>query len=168
MKNDESYILFQLAGATYGIPSLAVLHIEMVEHITAVPNAHQAIDGVVFSRGRLVPVLNLRTRFGFPRETPHAQTRIIVALANGRSVGLMVDSAREFKNIPRESLRPISESLTGLATNYLKGLVTADDRLILLLDLDAALDLDREPSLAAALANVGEAQTNQIAPAITN
>ena len=56
----ESYVLFELAGSIYGIPSQNVQHIDMFEHVTRVPNANPAIDGVVFSRGQVIPALNLR------------------------------------------------------------------------------------------------------------
>ena len=54
----ESYVLFELAGSLYGMPSHSVRHIEMLEHITLVPNANPAIEGVVFSRGQVIPALN--------------------------------------------------------------------------------------------------------------
>src|SRR6478672_7070671 len=73
----ETYILFDLAGATYAIPSVNVQHVEMLEHVTMVPNAHRAIEGVVFSRGQVIPALNLRVRFGFPREERSLRTRVI-------------------------------------------------------------------------------------------
>src|SRR5690349_7164047 len=86
----ESYILFELAGTTYAIPSFHVLHIEMVEHVTIVPNAHRAIDGVVFSRGQVIPALNLRVRFGFERQPANMRTRILFARVHQRIVGLIV------------------------------------------------------------------------------
>jgi purine-binding chemotaxis protein CheW len=113
MDTNESYVLFELAGSIYGIASQNVRHIEMFEHVTLVPNANPAIDGVVFSRGQVIPALNLRTRFGFPRQERTLQTRIIFASVDERTVGLVVDSAREFRNLPTESVRPIEETLTG-------------------------------------------------------
>src|SRR5688572_9433016 len=118
----ETYVLFELAGATYAIPSSNVRHIEMLEHVTLVPNAHRAIDGVVFSRGQVIPALNLRVRFGFPRVDATLRTRLIFAQLQQRLVGLVVDSAREFKKISAASVRPIETTLTGVAGNYLKGL----------------------------------------------
>src|ERR1700744_3450511 len=107
----ESYVLFELAGSVYGIPSQSVRHIEMFEHVTLVPNANPAIDGVVFSRGQVIPALNLRVRFGFSRENNTLRTRIIFATVHDRTVGLIVDAAREFKTIAGESIRPIEETL---------------------------------------------------------
>jgi purine-binding chemotaxis protein CheW len=150
----ETYVLFELAKAIYAIPSSSVQHIEMLEHVTLVPNAHRAIDGVVFSRGQVIPALNLRVRFGFPRLDRDMRTRVIFAQTQQRIVGLIVDSAREFKKIPATAIRPIEQALTGVAGNYLKGLTTIDNRLILILDLDAVLNLDKDESLATSLSEI--------------
>src|SRR6476469_6185751 len=116
----ESYVLFDLAGSVYAIPSQSVQHIEMYEHVTLVPNANPAIDGVVFSRGQVIPALNLRARFGFPKQERTLRTRIIFARVHDRTVGLIVDSALDFQNLPAESIRPIEEALTGINGKYLK------------------------------------------------
>ena len=138
----QPYVLFELAGSLYASPSASVQHIEMLEHVTLVPNANPAIDGVVFSRGRVIPALNLRTRFGFPRRDKTLQTRIVFATVHDRTVGLIVDSAKEFLNLPAASIRPIEETLSGINGRYLKAVTKAADRLVLVLDLDAVLNLD--------------------------
>src|SRR5689334_21662978 len=138
----ESYVLFELGGSLYGIPSANVLHIDMFEHVTRVPNANPAIDGVVFSRGQVIPALNLRVRFGFPREAHTVQTRIVFATVHGRVVGLIVDSARDFKDLPTQSIRPIEQTLTGINGKYLRVVTSVAGRLVLLLDLEAVLNLD--------------------------
>ena len=78
----------------------------MVEHVTPVPNAPPFVDGVVFSRGQVVPAVNLRARFGFERAEYDLRTRLLVVQHGGRSVGLVVDAAREFVSHPRR--RPSS------------------------------------------------------------
>lgn len=135
-------MLFELADSIYGIPSHSVMHIEMFEHVTLVPNANPAIDGVVFSRGQVIPALNLRTRFGFPKKETSLRTRIIFTTVHDRTVGLIVDSAREFQNLPANSIRPIEETLTGINGNYLKAVTKVGERLVLLLDLKAVLNVD--------------------------
>lgn len=137
----ESYVLFELAGSLYGLPSRNVRHIEMFEHVTLVPNANPAIDGVVFSRGQVIPALNLRVRFGFPREANSVRTRIVFATIHQRTVGLIVDSAREFKNISNDQIGPIEETLTGINGKYLKAVTKIDGRLVLVLDLEAVLNV---------------------------
>ena len=138
----ESYVLFELAGSVYGIPSESVRHVEMFDEPTLVPNANPAIDGVVFSRGQVVPALNLRARFGFPREKASVRTRIVFATVHGRTVGLIVDTAREFQNLPTDSIGPIEETLTGIQGKYLKAVTNVGGRLVLILDLQAVLNVD--------------------------
>src|SRR5579859_1029844 len=138
----ESYIVFELAGSVYGIPSQNVQHVDMFEHVTLVPNSNPAIEGVVFSRGQVIPALNLRTRFGFPRQEKTLRTRIVFATVHGRTVGLIVDSAREFKDLPAKSIRPIEQTLTGINGKYLRAVTKLGERLVLLLDLEAVLNVD--------------------------
>ena len=153
MSAAETYILFELAGSAYGVRSRDVLHIDMLEHITPVPNTAAAVDGVVFSRGQVIPALNLRARFGLPRETPTQRTRLVFLRSEQRTVALIVDSAREFRTIPSSAIRPIEETLTGVHGNYVMGVATLDDRLVLLLDVVAVLNLGAaEPALAGASA----------------
>jgi len=138
----ESYVIFELAGSVYGIPSESVAHIEMLEHVTLVPNANPAIDGVVFSRGQVIPALNLRVRFGFPRREKTLRTRILFARVHDRTAGLIVDSAREFRNLPVESIHPIEETLTGINGRYLKAVTKVGERMVLILDLEAVLRVE--------------------------
>jgi purine-binding chemotaxis protein CheW len=150
----ETYVLFELAGTTYAVASASVEHIEMLEHVTLVPNAHPAVDGVVFSRGEVIPALNLRVRFGFPREPNGVRTRILFIRVERRTVGLIVDTAREFRAIASDSIRPIQNALAGTNCNFLKGLTNIAGRLVLLLDLEAILDLQNDASLAAGLSQI--------------
>ena len=84
---DDKYVLFEVEGTTYGVPSNAVRHIEMIEHVTLVPNANPAIDGVVFSRGQVIPALNLRTRFGFDTQAPTLRSRMVLVQVRDSRVG---------------------------------------------------------------------------------
>src|ERR1700745_4319426 len=103
-QNAESYILFEVAGTTYGISSRSVQQLEMIEHITPLPNAPPFVEGVVFTRGQVIPALDLRRRFGFEKAARTTRTRLIVTNHEGRVVGLIVDSAREFISIPNDSV----------------------------------------------------------------
>jgi len=140
--SSESYVLFELAGSVYGIPSQNVKHIELFDHVTLVPNANPAIDGVVFSRGQVIPALNLRVRFGFPRQASNLRTRIIFIAVHDRTVGLIVDTAREFQNLSTDSIRPIEGTLTGINGRYLKAVTNVLGRLVLILDLEAVLNVE--------------------------
>ena len=144
----DNYILFTLAGTTYALRTRDVTHIEMVEQITSVPNAAHFVDGVVFSRGQVVPALNLRARFGFERATPDLRTRLLVVQSDGRSVGLVVDSAREFLAIPPSSVQPPNQALAGISGQYIEGIANLNDRLILILDLSAVLNFSQSAPAA--------------------
>ena len=135
----DSYILFELAGTTYGVRSQEVKHMELVEQITPVPNAPRFVEGVVFSRGQVSPAVNLRVRFGFPRQAHTTRSRLIVVETGERVVGLIVDAAREFRNLPSEAIQPPNESIAGLSGKYLRGIAIVNERLILLLDIKEAL-----------------------------
>lgn len=138
----EPFILFELAGTTYGLRSRSIQQMEMMEHITPVPNAPPFIEGVVFSRGQVIPAVNLRVRFGFPDRAADLRTRLVVVGHHGRSVGLIVDSCREFTALPASSIQPPPEAVTGLSGNYLEGIAMIGQRLVLILDVGEVLNLN--------------------------
>ena len=144
----EPFILFELAGTTYGVRSRFVQQIEMIEDVASVPNAHPAVEGVVLVRGQVIPALNLRTRFGFDTVERNLRSRLVVINTGSRVVGLVVDTAREFNKIAPESIEPPPEALTGLSGKYLEGIASINERMILVLNLDAVLDLDYEVEAA--------------------
>ncbi len=145
-----SYILFAVAGTTYALPSAEVRHMEMIEDVTRVPNAPAFVDGVVFSRGQVVPVVNLRARFGFERAPLDLRTRLIVVQGGDRLVGLVADAAREFVSIPPDAIQPPNDALTGMSGRYVEGIASMGDRLILILSLDRILNFAEAQSLGLA------------------
>lgn len=144
----DHYILFIVAGTTYALPSRQVAHVDMVEQITRVPNAAPYVDGVVFSRGQIVPAVNMRARFGFERVAADLRTRFLVASVGDRSVGLLVDACREFLTIDASTIHPPADAISGGTTPYIAGIATIGDRMIVILDLDRLLS-STEPILAA-------------------
>ena len=134
-----TYILFTVAGATYALRSSDVEHMEMIEQITPVPNAPPFVDGVVLSRGQVVPVINLRARFGFPRSERHVRNRLLVVDAGGRRVGLLADEAREFIHLADGSIRPPHEAV-GTSGSYLHGVATLGSRIVLILNVTELID----------------------------
>ena len=139
----QNYIVFTVAGTTYALPTTDVAHVELLEDVTRVPNAPPYVDGVVFSRGEVVPAMNLRARFGFPKADYDTRTRLIVVQAGPRRVGLVVDSAREFMRIADEDIHPPADSLSG---SYIRGVATSGDRMIVVLELPQVLDVQDLPS----------------------
>ena len=136
----EPYVLFTLAGTAYAVPSRDVRRMEMVESVTPVPNSPPFVEGIVFSRGQVVPAVNLRRRFGFERAEYDLKTRLIVVAHGDRLVGLIVDSAREFVTIPTESIQPPPEAMAATSGRYLRGVADVGGRVILVLDVAGVLD----------------------------
>ena len=145
----EPFILFELAGTTYGVRSRFVQQIELIDDVASVPNAHPAVEGVALVRGQVIPAMNLRTRFGFDRIQRDLRSRLVVINTGSRVIGLVVDTAREFIKIPTDSIEPPPEALTGLSGQYLEGIASIGERMILILNLDAVLDLEYELEAAA-------------------
>jgi len=138
-----SYILFKLGETTFAVASTVVQELQLVEGITPVPNAASYVEGIVLVRGRVVPVINLRARFGMlgmPRIPWDQQARIIVLDIKGRKVGLLVDAAREFLEISGKDVQPPPDTVSGVSTQLLEGVVVLeDDRLVLILDIEELL-----------------------------
>jgi purine-binding chemotaxis protein CheW len=149
----DSYIIFELDQSAYAIRSDRILHVEMLEHVTPVPNAAPAVEGVVFSRGQVIPAINLRVRFGVPRQDHTPRTRLLYLKVDERIVALIVDSARQFERIPAESIRPIQETLVGVNGNYVEGVASLNGRSILVLDVGAVLTLEEIAAAAGAETN---------------
>lgn len=137
----QPYILFELSDTTYGIPSQVVQQMEMIEQITPVPNALSFVEGVVFSRGQVIPAINLRVRFGLEKTAYNLRTRLIIIHTSYRTVGLIVDSAREFLTIPQDVIQPPPEGISGLSSRYLSGIATLGKRAVLLLNVEELLKL---------------------------
>jgi purine-binding chemotaxis protein CheW len=131
----EPFILFDLAGATYGVRSAEIQQLEMIGAVTPVPNAPPYVDGVVSVRGQVIPVVNLRSRFGFPRVPFDLRSRLLVVRRDGRTVGFAVDSAREFARIGADAIQPPPEGISGLNGRYLEGMAHLGERLVLILDM---------------------------------
>ena len=140
MSEKQTYILFGVAGTTYAMRSHQVLHMEMIDSVTSVPNAPGFVEGVVFSRGQVVPVINLRARFGFERVALDLRSRLLVVQHDGRSLGLLADDAREFIAIADSSIHPPNEAIGGLSGNYIEGVATLGDRIVLILNIREVVD----------------------------
>ena len=147
-QRSDQYILFTVAGTTYALPSSQIAHVDLVEDITRVPNAAPFVDGVVFSRGQIVPAINMRARFGFERAPIDLRTRFLVTNTGNRVVGLLVDSCREFLRIDAASIHPPVDALGGAGESSVSGIATSGERMIVILNLNQLLAVN-DPILAA-------------------
>ncbi len=143
----DTYILFELAETNYAVNSQDVQQLEMVDEFTPVPNAPDFVEGVVFLRGQVIPVINLRARFRFEKRPFDQRTRLVVIRDTERVVGFIVDTAREFVTIPAEAIQLPPESVAGMSGRYLDGIATLGNRMILLLNVAEVLKAAEEIEL---------------------
>jgi chemotaxis signal transduction protein len=136
----ESLVLFEFGGHTCGVRSENVQSVEIPGPVTPVPNAAPFVDGVTLTRGQFIPSINLRVRFGLDAIRVNPQARMIVARAGVRTVGILVDSAREFISISSGDIGPPGERVAGFSARYVEGIATLGNRSVLLLDLHEVME----------------------------
>lgn len=146
----EPYVLFELGQCTYGVASRELEHMEMVGTITPVPDAAPFVAGITFSRGRVVPVIDLRRRFGLELMAPTLRARLIVVRDDGRTVGLIVDQASRFVALAPEAIQPLPPGLGEAGAGFLRGIATVDGRMVLMIDVGKVLAPSRTELRAAA------------------
>jgi len=130
---------FRIGRETFGLPIAIVREIVRVPEITSVPNAPEYIEGVINLRGRIIPVVDLRKRFGQEATTLSKKSRIVVVELNGRTVGLIVNSASEVLRLPPSEIEKPHTVFQEGELDYITGVGKLQGRLIILLDLDRIL-----------------------------
>jgi purine-binding chemotaxis protein CheW len=129
-------VCFTIADETYGIEIRVVREIRAWSATTALPNAAAFVRGVTNLRGMVVPILDLRARFGRGRTEPTKVHVVIVVAIESRVVGLLVDTVSDILTVAETEIRPVPEIGGAEAKEYLDGLVTLGDQMIALLAAD--------------------------------
>jgi purine-binding chemotaxis protein CheW len=129
------HITFQVGNASYAVPAEQVLRLESYDTATHVPGAPAYVAGLVQVRGRLVPVVDLRARFGLPAIAHALDRRVVVVQVGTRIAGLLVDSAREVVQIDEAAYEKPPEMIEQQAAGFVRGVATVAQRLFLLVDV---------------------------------
>jgi purine-binding chemotaxis protein CheW len=137
--NAEQYLTFQLAGQTYGVEILRVQEIKGWEKPTRLPHSPEHVQGVINLRGAVVPILDLRRRFGLG-ETQYGRTTVVIVVKvdTGRgelTAGIVVDAVCEVCNISAENLRPPPQVGSAIDSDFVRGLAMVGDGMLVLLDV---------------------------------
>jgi purine-binding chemotaxis protein CheW len=130
----DLHVLCKIAEAEYVLPAADVLQMESFSGATHVPGAAAHVAGLVQIRGRVVPVLDLRVIFGFPKIEPTLNSRVVVLQQDGRTVGLLVDSAREVLKIPAADFQPPPPVVIQQTDGIVKAVAQTNNRLLMLID----------------------------------
>jgi purine-binding chemotaxis protein CheW len=155
------YLIFSLAGEEYGVDILKVQEIRGWSPVTRVPRTPPYLQGVLNLRGTVVPVVDLRLRFGLPKQEYDASTVVVVlAIATAdrgqRVLGVVVDGVSDVLAIPAEAVKPAPELGAAVRSEFLAGMATVEERVIVLLDTDRLLTADEVRSLEALPLTAGE------------
>lgn len=133
-------VTFRLGNEEYSLDILSVQEIIRHMELTRVPKAPEFVDGVINLRGRVIPVLDLRKRFGLNADENTEDTRIIVVDINDKTVGFKVDAVSEVLRLPADTVEPPPSIVTDVDSEYIKGVGKIDGRLIILLDVTKILN----------------------------
>lgn len=128
-------VSFRLGEEEYGVDIMTVQEIILFGCITQVPEVPEHVLGVINLRGNVIPILNLRRRFGMQDKPADDATRIVVMNLKGRTVGVVVDGVSEVLRLTEEEVSPTPQSLTSAGKDYVTGLARRKERLLILLDM---------------------------------
>lgn len=144
---EEQLVVFDLSGEAYGIAIESVREIIRLQEITQVPRTPSFVEGVINLRGKVIPVVELRKRFGIEAKERDEDTRIVNVDIGGQEIGMVVDAVTEVLRISSNQVEPPSAVITTADSGYLRGIAKLDDRLIILLDLDQILNTDEKAEI---------------------
>lgn len=141
-------VTFNLGKEEFAVPILQIQEINRLVEITRVPKSPNFVEGVINLRGKVIPVLDLRKRFGLQESELGKFARIVVVNMDGRMVGLIVDSVSEVLRLSESGVEPPPPIVAGVESEYIRGLGKIDGRLLILLDLSKILTSDEHRELA--------------------
>jgi purine-binding chemotaxis protein CheW len=135
----EVWVTFEVAGEVYGLPVLAVEEVLRVTTITRLPYAPAPVRGITQLRGRVLPVVDLRVRLGQAPVEVGARSRIVVVTTRGRTLGLLVDGARQVVKLPPSALEAPPPEVMSERSGFITAVCRREGALIILLDVDEVL-----------------------------
>lgn len=135
----NQFVTFQLGGETYGISILKLNEIIAYQNCTTIPNVPSFIKGVLNLRGIVVPVIDMRERFGMETADYNQFTVIMILDVSGRIMGLVVDAVSDVITLNKEDIKPRPHFSSGISTQFIHGMGIRDNKFIILLDVDKML-----------------------------
>ncbi len=139
--SDELQLVsFTIGSEEFGVDILKVQEINRTVEITRVPQAPHYVEGVINLRGKVIPIIDLRKRFGLELKEHDKNTRIVVVDIDGNVMGMIVDSVSEVLRLPANTIEPPPELATGINAEYIKGVAKLEDRLLIFLDLSKVVE----------------------------
>ena len=135
----HQFLTFALGAEEYGVEILKIQEIKGFSAITPLPNAPAHVRGVLNLRGTIVPIVDLRKKFGMPEEANTAFTVIVVVRVQGQVMGFIVDAVSDVLTVTGAEIQPTPNLHGQVDTTFLTGLAKAGEKLVILLDIDKVL-----------------------------
>ncbi len=135
-------VSFRLAHEEYGIEIIQVQEIILMGEITRVPQTLPYIMGLINLRSTVIPIVDLRLRFGLAQQEVTDETRIMVVNVSDKTLGIVVDAVSEVLRVSRDQIAPPPPTVVGLKKDYITGLIKLEKRLLILLEIDKILGED--------------------------
>ena len=139
-------VVFKLGGDSFGVEIQYIQEIIRTKNVTKVPKVKDYIEGIINLRGRIIPVIDLRKRFGIP-STSSIETRIIIVEIASLVVGMIVDGVSEVMRLSNQAIDPPSPLINSIESDFIRGVGKVDDRLIILVELLNILDSKEKDTL---------------------
>lgn len=133
-------VSFNIGSEEFGVDILKVQEINRMVEITRVPQAPHYVEGVINLRGKVIPIVDLRKRFNLEMKEYDKNTRIVVVDINGSIMGMIVDAVSEVLRLPASTIEPPPDLVTGVNSEYIKGVAKLENRLLIFLDLSRVID----------------------------
>lgn len=143
-ENTQQYLTFILAGEEYGVDILRVQEIKGWDAVTQIPNTPEYIRGVINLRGTIVPIIDLRIRFGM-EQLEYGPTTVVIVLKvqsenASRIMGIVVDGVSDVYNMQKDEIKPSPDFGAGIDSSFVKGLATIDEKMVIIIDIDHMLN----------------------------
>ncbi|MEO8103799.1 MAG: chemotaxis protein CheW [Betaproteobacteria bacterium] len=138
----KEFLSFQLGEEEYGIDILAVREIRAYEKPTRIANTPAFIRGVINLRGVIVPIVDLRIKFGMAAPQYNSLTVVIILKVFNRVVGIVVDSVSDVVALKPGDMRPAPEFNSRIQSTFIRGLATVQERMLILMDIEALMASD--------------------------
>lgn len=148
---EHQLVVFELSNEHYGVNISAVESIIKMQTITVVPHAPSFVEGVTNLRGTVLPVIDLRKRFGLALTEHGKETRIVVVDIDGVKVGMIVDGVSEVLSVSDDQIEPPSPIVTTVDSAFIRGIAKLEERLIIMLDLAKVLSVTEKGEIATAV-----------------
>jgi purine-binding chemotaxis protein CheW len=148
----KQLISFTVGAEEYGLELLRVKEVIRMRQITWLPKAPSCVKGIINLRGDVIPIVDLRERFGLPAQDHTSMTRVIVVEVEGRPVGVVVDSASQVVRVPADQFDPPPPVMGAGSAEFITAVGKMDGKLVIMIDVDRILSTEEMSQISGSLA----------------